>query len=235
MELTQVLTELESYGNPSTQKIYRNHGLTVPCFGVKVGDMKKILKKTKKNHQLALALFASGNPDAMYLAGLMADEKRVSAEELEAWAERAEWYMVGEYAVAGLAAESAHGWALGNKWIDSSKAHVASIGWATLGGLVSLLPDEKLDLDHLQTLLERVRHSIHGAPNRVRYTMNGFVIAVGSYIGALTGEAMAVAAAVGPVSVDMGGTACKVPDAPQYIEKMITTNRIGKKRKNARC
>lgn len=30
---------------------------------------KEILKKTKKNHELSLELFATGNSDAMYLAG----------------------------------------------------------------------------------------------------------------------------------------------------------------------
>ncbi len=65
--------------------------------------------------------------------------------------------------------------------------------------------------------------------------MNGFVIAVGTYIASLTNKATAIAEKIGKVEVDMGGTACKVPDAPDYIQKVKDKDRIGKKRKMARC
>jgi hypothetical protein len=65
--------------------------------------------------------------------------------------------------------------------------------------------------------------------------MNGFVIAAGSYVTSLTDKANEVAASIGKVSVDMGGTACKVPLANAYIKKMEDKGYIGKKRKSARC
>jgi hypothetical protein len=65
--------------------------------------------------------------------------------------------------------------------------------------------------------------------------MNGFVIAVGAYVKALTSLALETAAKVGPVEVDMGGTACKVPDAREYIGKIQARGGIGKKRKMAKC
>ena len=77
--------------------------------------------------------------------------------------------------------------------------------------------------------------TIHKQPNRVRYVMNGFVISVGSYVAALTEYAVSVAEAIGPVSVDMGGTACKVPAAADYIEKVRQRSSIGKKRKTCKC
>lgn len=72
MTKEEVLKELEVYGNAQTKKTYATHGAKEPYFGVKVQDLKKILKKTKKNHELSLELYATGNSDAMYLAGLMA-------------------------------------------------------------------------------------------------------------------------------------------------------------------
>jgi len=39
----------------------------------------------------------------------------------------------------------------------------------------------------------------------------------------------------GKVDFEMGGTSCKVPPAPQYIEKVKTRGTIGKKKKAARC
>ena len=42
---------------------------------------------------------------------------------------------------------------------------------------------------------------------------------------------MQTAEKIGPVSVDMGDTACKVPYAPDYIQKVQKRGTIGKKRK----
>lgn len=112
---------------------------------------------------------------------------------------------------------------------------MAAAGWATLSGLVAIRDDAELDLAELKRLLQRVQKTIHQQPNCVRYAMNSFVIAVGSYVQALTDLALETAAKIGPVSVDMGGTACKVPFAPEYIQKVQKRGAIGKKRKTTRC
>jgi len=77
MTVQEILKELEKLGDANTKKVLMTHGAKEPFFGVKVADLKNILKKTKKNHQLALDLYKTGNSDAMYLAGLMADERTI--------------------------------------------------------------------------------------------------------------------------------------------------------------
>lgn len=235
MSVTEVMARLEEMGSPQTRKIYGKHGAREPYFGVKVGDMKKLLRPLKKDQETVAELFATGNADAMYLAALACDAKRMSEDDLDRWAAASDWYMVGEYGVAGLAAEGPHGWTCGLRWIESGTPHVACVGWATLGGWVSIRPDDELDLETLRGLLQRVAGELHQAPNRVRYTMNGFVMAVGCYVEALSDEARGVAESLGKVEVDMGGTACKVPVATQMIDKVVGMGRLGKKRKQARC
>ncbi|MCH9651207.1 MAG: DNA alkylation repair protein [Deltaproteobacteria bacterium] len=235
MDLEEAMTRLEEMGTEQTRKIYRNHGAQEPFFGVKVGDMKKLLRPLKKEQGVVAELYGTGNADAMYLAALAADAKAMSEEDLDRWAEAAAWYMVGEYGVAGLAAEGPHGWAAGLRWIESATPHVACVGWNTLSGWVALRPDDELDLKAIRGLLERVDTSLHEAPNRVRYTMNGFVISVGCYVESLTSEARAIGESLGKVKVDMGGTACKVPAAAQMIDKVTEKGRLGKKRKAIRC
>jgi hypothetical protein len=143
--------------------------------------------------------------------------------------------MVSEYTVPWAAAESPFGAELAREWIDSPKESIASSGWAAYSSVVALKPDEELDLEEIVGLLDRVQKKIHKAQNRVRYVMNGFVIAVGSYVVPLATKAKAVAKAIGEVEVDMGGTACKVPLATAYIEKVEDSGRVGKKRKTAMC
>lgn len=235
MTKEEVMLELERFGNEQTKKVLMRHGAREPFYGVKVGDLKTIVKKIKTDHTLALELYRTGHSDAMYLAGLIADEKLVTRQELQEWAEGAYWYMLSEYTVPWLAAESPFGWELALEWIESAEEGIASAGWATLSNLISLRPDEALDLEKLSQLLDHVAGTIHQSRNRVRYTMNGFVIAAGSFVPALTEKANEVASSIGKVSVDMGGTACKVPLATAYIKKIEDKGYIGKKRKSARC
>ena len=235
MTINDVLKELETYGSENTKKTHMTHGAKEPIFGVKVGDLKKILKKTKKNHELSLALYDTGNSDAMYLAGLMADEKQISKKQLNSWVKKAYWSYLSEYTVPWVAAETPYGFELGLEWIKSKKETIASAGWATLAYYAGVNEDENLDIDAYENLLNTVEKEIHNAQNRVRYTMNGFVIAIGTYIKDLTKKATKTAEKIGVIYVDMEGTACKVPLATTYIQKVIDKNRVGKKRKTARC
>ena len=141
MDLKEVMTRLEEMGSEQTRAMLIKHGAPPKMFGVKVGDMKKLLRPLKKEQEVVRQLYATGNGDAMYLAALAADAKAMSEEDLDRWAEAAEWSMVGEYGVAGLAAEGPHGWTTGLRWIDSEIPHVAAAGWAALGHWVSLRPD----------------------------------------------------------------------------------------------
>lgn len=235
MTLQEVMTELEQMGNAHTKKALLKHGAREPFFGVKVGDLKKIVKKVKKDHSLALALYQTGNSDAMYLAGLIADEKKISRKELQNWVGQAYWYMLSDYTVAWIAAESAHGWELANEWIHAKQEFVASAGWSTLSNWLALYPDEALDIIALDRLLSQVEKEIHTAPNRVRYAMNGFVISLGSYVAPFLEKSKMTARRIGRVDVEMGGTACKVPVAEEYLKKMESMGRIGKKKKVVRC
>ena len=235
MTREQVMKELEKKGSESIKKIFLNHGAKEPVFGVKVGDLKVIQKKVKRDHGLAMELFATGNYDARYLAGLIADESKMSKKDIQQWAESSNCIGISQYTVAWVAAESNYGWELGMKWIDSPKETIASSGWNTLSGVIAMKPDNELDITLVKKLLQRVVKEIHSAPNDVRYAMNGFVIGVGGYIKELTKDAIEAAKKIGDVYVDMGNTACKVPSAQDYIKKMEAKGSIGKKKKTVKC
>ena len=235
MTAAEVLKQLEEYGDANTKKTLMKHGAREPFFGVKVADLKKILKRTKKNHELSLELYKTGNSDAMYLAGLMADETRITEKQLDEWVDKAYWSYLSEYAVPWVAAETDFGFHLGLKWIESKEERIASAGWSTLSSFAGVHEDSGLDIGKYSELLDRAAKEIHSAQNRVKYTMNVFVIAVGSFIKELNEKAIKIAGQIGSVTVDMAGTACKVPLAKDYIQKVINMNKVGNKRKSARC
>lgn len=235
MELNEVMQQLQQFGKESIKKVLVKHGAREPFYGVKVEDLKKIVKKVKADYPLSLQLYNTGNSDAMYLAGLIAEPDRMTREDLNNWVENAYWYYISEFTVPWVTSESPFGIELALQWIESEKENIAAAGWATLASIAAVKNDNEIDASLYRNLLERVSKTIHSEKNRVRHTMNNFVIAVGGYCTHLTDDAVKVASTLGKVKVDMGGTACKVPDATEYIQKMHNRNMLGKKRKSARC
>jgi len=235
MSLQEVMTQLKKHGSDQTKKTFLRHGAREPFFGVKVGDLKTIQKRVKKDYELSLQLYATGNSDAMYLAGLISDPEKMTKSDLKKWVKEAYWNMLAGYTVPWVASESRFGRELALEWIDSDDEMVSTAGWSTYASMVAIKPDAELDLAEIERLLHRVKDEIGGAPNRTRYAMNNFVISVGGYVAPLTAKAKAAAKTIGPVEVDMGDTSCTVPLAYDYIAKIEKMGRVGLKRKTAMC
>lgn len=230
------MAQLKKLGKESHRKTFIRHGAPADqLYGVPVGDLKPIQKKIKKDYELALELFETGNADAQYLAGLIADESRMKKSDFNKWSRTASWHMVGTSAVAGVAADSPHAVELGTKWIDSKQKNVAMLGWPTLGGYLSVTPDDEIDLKLFESLLDRVVNEIHDERNEVKAAMNSFVMTVGTYVVPLKAKALKAAKKIGKVEVEMGDTACKTHLAEDFIKKVDKMGRVGKKRKSARC
>jgi 3-methyladenine DNA glycosylase AlkD len=232
----EILEELRAMGGEGIKRmLMKNHGVKEPCFGVKIGDLQKIRKRIKRDHELALGLFATGNYDAMYLAGYLTDDSRMTKADLQRWAEAAYGAGLPGTTVPWVASGGPHGREMALQWIDSREPHVAVAGWSTLACLVALQDDAELDLAELERLMNRVKDTIRAAPDRVKYAMNGFLIAVGSYVKPLTDLAIETGEQIGPVEADLGDNSCEFFHAPDYIRKVQERGTIGKKRKTMRC
>lgn len=235
MTLDQVMTELAAKGSEATKRLWLKHGAKEPFFGVKIADLKVMLKKLKADDALALKLYATGNGDAQYLAGMITHGARLTAAQLQQWADTAGWCMISGTVVPWVAVEHPDGFTLALKWIDSKNEGVAVSGWRTLGGLAATVPDDRLPVKQCSALLDRVAKTLPAAPDEVRSAMNGFIIAAGTYVAPLGAKAIATARKVGRVEIDVGDTDCKVPQAEAYILKCRRGAPVAPKRKTMRC
>ena len=235
MKLKEVMAALVAKGSESTKRIFLKHGAKEPFFGVKVADLKVIAKKLKSEQALALELYATGNGDAQYLAGLIVDGAKMTRAQVQSWADKAAWRMISGTIVPWVASEHPDGFALARARIDSPKEHVAIAGWNSLGTLVAVLPDAQLPVKELGALLDRVAKTLPAAPDRVRQAMNYYIIACGTYMAPLGNKAIATARKLGKVQVDVGDTDCRIPDAESYIMKSRRGAPIAPKRKTVRC
>jgi 3-methyladenine DNA glycosylase AlkD len=232
-----VMAELKRKGTEKMRAMYVRHGMeSAKTYGVSMADLKVMAKGMKGQQELACELYATGCLDAMYLAGMVADGAKMSRKQLNGWAEgTGDLQMIADYTVPWVAVENVDGARYAMEWIKSKKEFVASAGWCTYSGLLATKPDAELDLKEIEGLLAVIVKQIHNAPNRVRYTMNNFVIAVGTYVQPLGKQAKAAAREMGVVTVDMGDTACEVRSAAAQIEKIAKAGKVGKKKKTIRC
>lgn len=235
MKLKDVMAALKAKGSDQIKRILMKHGGPDSMLGVRIGDLKPILKQIKGDQALAMELYATGISEAQYLAGMVADGRQMTAKQLQTWADTASWNMISGNTVAWVASEHPEGFKLASQWIDSKNEEVMRAGWATLGAIAATVPDAGLPVTAYGKLLDRVAKDIHRAPNAAKYSMNNFVIMVGTYVAPLADKAMAAAKKIGAVEIDMGDTRCTVPVAAEYIVKSRRGAAVAPKRKTIRC
>ena len=215
LSLPEALRELEKAGSAQTRKTYARHGAAEPMFGVSFATLKALTKRIDVDHELALALWATGNFDARNLAVKIVDPARMTPADLDRWArEVSASRMCGGYA-AMLASETPHGAAKAAEWIASKDGGLRVSGWTLLAQLAQR--DEVAADAVFEKRLAQIERTIHAAPNAEREAMNMAVVCIGCRSAGLRKAALATAARIGKVEVDHGDTACKTPDAAQYI------------------
>jgi 3-methyladenine DNA glycosylase AlkD len=216
MSLAEAMAALEREGSAQTRKTYARHGAAEPMFGVSFAALKALAKRIGVDHDLALALFETGNLDARNLAVKVVDPARMSAADLDRWARAKGAGMCASY-VAHLAAETPHGRGRAEAWLAAASESVRALGWSLVGALALL--DEGLPDAWFAKRLAEIEASIHATPNEQRKAMNQTHNAIGCRSAALRKSATAAAKRIGEVEVDHGETECKTPDAASYLEK----------------
>ena len=218
----QVLNELESLGSEQTRRIYERHGISPPLWGVKFGDIAQLAKRVGHDHDLAVALWDTGNHDARMLACRVAEPGRFTVAQSNVWVRACDNYVLTE-AVAAAIADSPIAKSRAANWRDRSGEWVASAGWCIVAHLA--MRSGELSDTECRALLRQIGREVHTRPNRVRHEMNQALIAIGSRSEALEREAARVAQKIGHVEVDHGVTGCTTPDAVDYLAKIAERRR----------
>lgn len=216
MTAKQVLRQLESLGTAQNRKIYARHGVEREMYGVSFANLDKLEKRIKTDHELALALWESGNHDARLLATRVADPARMGSRQLDGWARELDSYIIAD-AFGGLVARAGMGRRKFEQWRDRKGEFVGQVAWNLLGNLADR--DPELPDAYFAEQLERIEAQVHERKNRVRYAMNLALIQIGLRSAGLERKVRAAVRRIGPIEVDHGETGCKTPDPIPYIEK----------------
>ncbi len=235
LDAETVMQELEALGKERMKKMYISNGAKEPLFGVATGAMKPIVKKIKINQELAEELYATGNYDAMYFAGIIADPKAMTEADYDRWMDGAYFYMLSDYVVAVTLAESDIAQEVADKWIASGEELRMSAGWSCYCWLLGNRKDHEFSTEKLEGMLEKVKETIHDAPERTKSAMNNFVYTVAVSYVPLHEKAVGIAEEIGPVEMKRDGKKTSVLKASEDIQKMVDRGKVGFKRKYVRC
>jgi 3-methyladenine DNA glycosylase AlkD len=215
MTLAEAMKALGKAGSEQTRKTYARHGAVEPMFGTSFATIGVLVKKIGVDHDLAMALWDTGNFDARNLAFKVVDPKRMTAADLDRWARETMVRMCAGY-IAMLGQESTDPSGTAKRWLASRDLQGA--GWGVVGQMAAR--DESTPDAWFADRLAEIAKTIHSVPDAARMAMNLAVIQIGGRSPALRTAALAAAKKIGKVEVDHGDTSCKTPDAASYIEKM---------------
>ncbi|WP_192600689.1 DNA alkylation repair protein [Sporosarcina limicola] len=235
MNLEMVMQELEVLGKERTKKIYISNGAHEPLFGVATGAMKPIAKKIKINQPVAEELYATGNYDAMYFAGIIADPKAMTESDYNRWMDAAYFYMLSDFVVAVTLSESDIAQEVADKWIASGEELRMSAGWSCYCWLLGNRLDVEFSESKISNMLGIVKNTIHDSPERTKSAMNNFLYTVGFSYLPLHEKAIETAKAVGIVEVKRDKKKSSFLNAYESIQKEVDKGKIGFKRKHVRC
>lgn len=235
MDFEMVMKELEALGKERIKKTYISNGAHEPLFGVATGAMKPLAKKIKKNQPLAEQLYATGNYDAMYFAGIIADPMTMTEADFDRWMGGAYFYMLSDYVVAVTLAEADCAQVVADKWIASGEELRMSAGWSCYCWLLGNRKDSEFSESKIASMLDQVEKTIHDSPDRTKSAMNNFLYTVAISYLPLHDKAVETAKAVGPVEIRRGTKKSSILLASENIQKEVDRGKLGFKRKYVRC
>jgi len=215
--LEETLRQLESLGSAGVRAQNAKRGAGDNQFGVKLGDIRILANKIKTNHELALALWKTGNIDAQFLATLLIKVNLLSADELERMVKSVTFTWVADWLHSYVVKQHADKEALRKKWMTSDDRWTARAGWQLTAGRVAKSP-EGLDL---VALLDRIEMEMGAAAPEVQWTMNICLAEIGIHFPKHRKRAIAIGEKLGIYRDYPFSKGCTSPFAPIWINAMV--------------
>lgn len=95
MYYEEIIMELQSLSNPDDVKGMARFGITPEkTYAVRIPELRRIAKKTGKNHELALRLWEAGYRETRILACMIEDPWQITEDQMDNWAEEFDFWEI---------------------------------------------------------------------------------------------------------------------------------------------
>jgi 3-methyladenine DNA glycosylase AlkD len=217
MTLKDALAQLKALGNERVRAQNKKNGAGDNQFGVRLGEIRKLAAKVKTNHQLAIALWDTGNIDARLLAVLLLKPKNLSRDEMDRMVRSADFVQVADWLNSNVVKNHPDNESLRQLWMQDDDPWAARAGWSLTSERIAKSPD---GLD-LPALLDRIESELGNAASEVQWTMNSCLAGIGIHFAKHRKRAIAIGERLGIYRDYPVSKGCTSPFAPIWINEMV--------------
>jgi 3-methyladenine DNA glycosylase AlkD len=218
MTVKEILKQLESLGDEKRREHNARNGAGKNQFGVPLGNLRVLAKKIKTNHELALALWKTGNIDAQLLAILLMKPQNLTADEMDRMVRSITFTYVADWLNSYVIKQHPDKESLRQQWMATKDPMAARAGWRLTADRVAENP-EGLELS---ALLERIESEMGNAASEVQWTMNCALAEIGIHFPKQRKRAIAIGEKLGIYRDYPCSKGCTSPFAPIWINAMVS-------------
>lgn len=169
--VTTILDDLRALGSEHNRAGMARYGINVDdAFGVSIPELRKVAKRVGTDHQLALALWKTGNHEARLLACFVDDPKEVTEEQTETWAGDFDSWDICDQATTGLFDLTKYAWPKAVEWAGRDEMWVKRGGFTLMAGLA--VHDKSAKNRAFTQLLPLIEHAADDDRNFVKKAIN---------------------------------------------------------------
>jgi 3-methyladenine DNA glycosylase AlkD len=166
-----VLAEIAARASETNRAGMARYGIRVDdAFGVSVTELRRIAKRLKRDHELALELWRTGNHEARLLAAFVDEPAKVGEEQMERWAADFDSWDVCDEVTTDLFDRTPLAWTKAVAWAGRPEEFVKRAGFALMAGLA--VHDKAAGDEAFAALLQLVEREAFDERNFVRKAVN---------------------------------------------------------------
>lgn len=190
----------------------------------KMGDLKKIAKEIKRDHELAMELWATGEYYARLLSVLIMDKKLLTQDVLDTLARDMEGHeydqrnQIADWLLANQLTKDNSTIALMETWEHADSAILQSIFWNYQG---RLRWTGKTPPDNTSVLMSSLEQGMEGAQPEVQRNMNFAAAQIGIFEPEYRARCTALGEKLGLYKDEPVPRGCTSPYLPLWIETEV--------------
>jgi 3-methyladenine DNA glycosylase AlkD len=218
MTADEILEQLRALGNEKVRAQNARAGAGDNQFGVRLGDIRRLAKKIRTDHSLAVSLWETANQDAQFLAVLLIQPQKLSAEEMNRMVRSISFARVADWFSSYVVRKHPDSEGFREAWMSTGDRWAARAGWDLTAERVVKNP-RGLDIP---ALLDRIESDMAGADPEVQWTMNNTLAAIGIHLPEHRERAKGIGEKLGIYRDYPAPKGCTSPFAPLWIDAMVS-------------
>jgi 3-methyladenine DNA glycosylase AlkD len=176
-------------------------------YGIGLTQLKQLAKKIRRDHLLAMQLWASANYDTRIMGILIDEPAKVTMEQIEKQVHDCSYWLLSHVYCSCLLNKTPFALDLSAEWADHKDPVHRRCAYLLIYQIAQ--NDKKLHNSFFVDYLVRIERSIRKEENFVKDAMNSAMFMIGRRNLELNARAIAAASKIGPVEIDYGDNSCK--------------------------